>query len=181
MTSLCIQPLKTNLAFYRQTLPSALLFFFENPFDRKFLTCRRLAATLPLLVFFLRENTRWNHFNPFLLSAAPENHASSPPIEFRIPWDYSPDSSGDSESEYVSMSERTESYSLESFFSSSSFLASSFAFNRRDLLSTGCTCFAILNAGFSLAGSLTSSIGACASFALHHHHHNRCIMVRPCS
>ena len=120
MTSLCIQPLKTNLAFYRQTLPSALLFFFENPFDRKFLTCRRLAATFPLLVFFLRENTRWNHFNPFLLSAAPENHASSPPIEFIIPWDVSPDCPGDSDS---SISVRIELSSLDSFFDSSSLVA----------------------------------------------------------
>jgi hypothetical protein len=36
-----------------------------------------------------------------MFSTAPENLENSPPIEFRIPWDDSPDSSGDSESEYV--------------------------------------------------------------------------------
>jgi len=77
-----------------------------------------------------------------MFAAAPEILESSPPIEFRIPWDVSPDSPRSSESECVSMSATTESSCLDCFFASSSFLVSSFACNRRDLLSTGCTCFA---------------------------------------
>ena len=83
--------LQTNLALYRQTISSALVF---------------LLKTHLIGVGFLPETISSRSIlegDSVLFAAAPENLESTPPIEVRIPCGASPDSPGDSECEYVSM------------------------------------------------------------------------------